>query len=380
MARRGPITHLRPAALLVLVVLGGCDGADEEEKTTASTTTTTAEEPARAEPAPRPAAVYFTAGEQFAERERSLGPKSRAAELVEELLAGPTPRERRAGVRTQIPAGVELERIEVAGHTATVELSAGFTAGIPASARARSDTEQQDLNARIGQLTYTLTQLPHVRAVEVRTGGTRVEPALRRAAFAKPAGGPQPVARPKGLESARALEVQARLAELRFLPRGAVDGVYGYRTQQAVIAFQAWNGLTRDGVVGPQTTAALRTAKRPKPGAGGPQRRIEVYRDKGVALLVSHGATKRAIHVSTGAPGTPTPAGTYEVFRKELRSWSVPFQVWLPYASYFNNGIAFHEYADVPPFPASHGCVRVPVPEAKGVYRFAAVGTTVVVR
>jgi lipoprotein-anchoring transpeptidase ErfK/SrfK len=132
--------------------------------------------------------------------------------------------------------------------------------------------------------------------------------------------------------------------------------------------------------VGPQTTAALRTAKRPKAGGYGPSKRVEIYREKGVALLVTHGKTKRAIHVSTGAPGTSTPAGTYEVFRKELRSWSVPFQVWLPYASYFNNGIAFHEYADVPPFPASHGCVRVPAPEAKGVYRFADIGTTVVVR
>ncbi len=49
----------------------------------------------------------------------------------------------------------------------------------------------------------------------------------------------------------------------------------------------------------------------------------------------------------------------------------VPFQTWLPYASYFFQGIAFHEYPDVPVYPASHGCVRVPAPEAKGVYGFA---------
>ena len=57
----------------------------------------------------------------------------------------------------------------------------------------------------------------------------------------------------------------------------------------------------------------------------------------------------------------------------------VPFRTWLPLASYFNAGIAFHEYPDVPSYPASHGCVRVPAPEAKGVYRFASVGTPVVV-
>jgi lipoprotein-anchoring transpeptidase ErfK/SrfK len=58
----------------------------------------------------------------------------------------------------------------------------------------------------------------------------------------------------------------------------------------------------------------------------------------------------------------------------------VPFSVWLPYAFYFNQGIAFHEYPDVPPYPASHGCVRVPAPEAKKVYRFAALDTVVIVR
>jgi lipoprotein-anchoring transpeptidase ErfK/SrfK len=58
----------------------------------------------------------------------------------------------------------------------------------------------------------------------------------------------------------------------------------------------------------------------------------------------------------------------------------VPFSVWLPYASYFNQGIAFHEYPDVPSYPASHGCVRAPAPEAKEVYRFAALDTVVIVR
>ena len=88
---------------------------------------------------------------------------------------------------------------------------------------------------------------------------------------------------------------------------------------------------------------------------------------------------KRAIHVSSGAPSTPTPAGSYEVFRKEKNSWSVPFQQWLPVRLYFNAGIAFHEYAQVPTYPASHGCVRVPSPEARYVYGFAKIGTAVIV-
>ena len=87
----------------------------------------------------------------------------------------------------------------------------------------------------------------------------------------------------------------------------------------------------------------------------------------------------RTISVSTGAPGYDTPAGSYSIFRKEEMSWSVPFEVWLPWASYFVGGIAFHEYPDVPPYPASHGCVRVPRYDAKLVYDFTPIGTPVAV-
>jgi len=85
---------------------------------------------------------------------------------------------------------------------------------------------------------------------------------------------------------------------------------------------------------------------------------------------------ERAVHTSTGAGGR-TPAGGFHVYRKELYSWSVPFHVWMPYAAYFVGGIATHEYPDVPSYPASHGCVRLPAGEAHRVYDFVDVGTPV---
>jgi peptidoglycan hydrolase-like protein with peptidoglycan-binding domain len=39
-----------------------------------------------------------------------------------------------------------------------------------------------------------------------------------------------------------------------------VDGHYGPATQSAVAAFQQSNGLTADGIVGPQTAAAINSA------------------------------------------------------------------------------------------------------------------------
>ena len=52
----------------------------------------------------------------------------------------------------------------------------------------------------------------------------------------------------------------------------------------------------------------------------------------------------------------------------------------MPYAAYFRGGIATHQSPDVPSYPASHGCVRLPEKEAERVYRFVDVGTPVAVR
>ena len=84
----------------------------------------------------------------------------------------------------------------------------------------------------------------------------------------------------------------------------------------------------------------------------------------------------RAVHISTGAGGK-TPRGTFHIFRKERMSFSRPFHVFLPYASYFSGGFAFHEYPNVPAYSASHGCIRIGYPEARGVYEFALLGTLV---
>ena len=51
----------------------------------------------------------------------------------------------------------------------------------------------------------------------------------------------------------------------------------------------------------------------------------------------------------------------------------------MPWASYFDGGFAMHAYPYVPAYPASHGCVRLPAPEAPRVYSFAIEGTPVYV-
>ena len=58
---------------------------------------------------------------------------------------------------------------------------------------------------------------------------------------------------------------QQRLVELGYLLPREVDGQAGPSTQSAVLAFQKWEGLDRDGQLGPQTLKRLQTAKRPVP-------------------------------------------------------------------------------------------------------------------
>ena len=168
-----------------------------------------------------------------------------------------------------------------------------------------------------------------------------------------------------------------RLAALTYLPAGEVGSVFTDATFHALVAFQKYEGLAADGVAGPRTCASLRRARRPRPASAGRPRRVEVLLDRQVALLIDRASVQRVVAVSTGRRGYATARGRFAVYRRERLSWSTPYRVWLPWAAYFHGGIAFHEYADVPPYPASHGCVRVPPPFASELYRSARLGTRV---
>ena len=42
------------------------------------------------------------------------------------------------------------------------------------------------------------------------------------------------------------------------------------------------------------------------------------------------------------------------------------------HSSYFIRGYAIHGYVDVPAFNASHGCLRVPIPDAARIFSWLA--------
>jgi lipoprotein-anchoring transpeptidase ErfK/SrfK len=152
------------------------------------------------------------------------------------------------------------------------------------------------------------------------------------------------------------LDVQRRLTGLGFW-LGEPDGVFGTSTWHAVVAFQKTAGLARDGVVGPRTRAALRAASRPVPRSQ-QGRMVEVDLARQVLLVAVDGRVRYVLDASTGAVSGTTPAGRYQVFRHVDGYDPGPLGT-LYRPKYFYRGVAVHGYPSVPPYPASHGCVRV---------------------
>ena len=161
-------------------------------------------------------------------------------------------------------------------------------------------------------------------------------------------------------------QLQQRLISLGYW-LGVPDGEYGDLTQQAVLALQKAAGLTRDGVLGARTRAALHQQVQPKPhravGSG-----VEVDLDRQLLLFVVNGVPKLIVNASTGSGATyfqegvdqvaVTPTGRFTVFREVNGQDTGPLgPLWRP--KYIFGGVAIHGYSSVPAYPASHGCIRV---------------------
>ena len=101
------------------------------------------------------------------------------------------------------------------------------------------------------------------------------------------------------------------------------------------------------------------------------EQRAYIYR--GEALVA-------ATTVSTGRDGKDTPSGVFTVLEKQVAHRSNRYNnAPMPYMQRLTwDGIAIHAGQN-PGFPASHGCVRVPLAFAKMLYGITSVGTTVTV-
>ncbi len=160
--------------------------------------------------------------------------------------------------------------------------------------------------------------------------------------------------------------LQRRLLSLGFWLQAA-DGTFDDSTQQAVYALQKAAGIQRDGVVGPRTEAALNrgVVLKPRPASGYV---IEVDLEHDLVMFVRNSKLVWALNTSTGGGYTYCVSGSCAVAVTPVGQFSIYSEVdgtvvdslgelWRP--KYFDAGFALHGDSYVPPFPVSHGCVRV---------------------
>jgi lipoprotein-anchoring transpeptidase ErfK/SrfK len=96
-----------------------------------------------------------------------------------------------------------------------------------------------------------------------------------------------------------------------------------------------------------------------------------------VLYVVRNGSVWQILPVSTaGLPGRFTPVGQFAVYRKVSGFDPSPLGV-LYDPLYFTGGYAIHGNPSVPPYPASHGCVRVPMWAAPILFAELPYGTPV---
>jgi L,D-transpeptidase catalytic domain len=163
--------------------------------------------------------------------------------------------------------------------------------------------------------------------------------------------------------------IQERLAALHFyIPR---TGVYDTGTG---LALDAYHRLLR---AGESQTLDARTVSDLLDGRGAfpvhfPHNGQHAEGDLSLQLLALVDGSKvvEIYPISSGKPSTPTILGNFRVYSK------VPG--YLPDGMYFSNffirGYAIHGYNPAPDYPASHGCMRLPIVDAISVFNWIKIG------
>jgi len=148
-----------------------------------------------------------------------------------------------------------------------------------------------------------------------------------------------------------------------------------WATDLAILAFRKVNGMARN------TRFSKKIFKKLLQGRGGfkPKhkrgRHVEVDLSRQVMSLIASGEAQHTFHVSTGTSATPTIRGKFRFYLRQPGYNSKAMY----YSVYFRGGYATHGYDPVPTYPASHGCVRNPIPFSRFIYGWVQIGMPIYV-
>lgn len=183
------------------------------------------------------------------------------------------------------------------------------------------------------------------------------------------------------------LAAEQRLSELGYWT-GPVDGTLDSGSRHALIAFQKVEGRQRTGKLTRAELQALLLAQRPLPKYSG-YAHIEIDLNRQVLFIVD--ATGTITHILPVCTGNEksyvdhgeihrahTPRGSFRVLRK-IAGWRRSSLGLLYYPNYIHNGIAIHGSLAMAVYPASHGCIRIPMFASKELSELTPVGTEVIV-
>jgi peptidoglycan hydrolase-like protein with peptidoglycan-binding domain len=181
---------------------------------------------------------------------------------------------------------------------------------------------------------------------------------------------------------------EQRMKDLHFDP-GPVDGVFDQDTSQAVITVQKYFNQPRTGVIDGEVQLVLSHFTYSPAEANTEANRVEIDLDRQVLtvfqnwqpILLTTTSTGSGEHFCGGSDGCQyaiTPTGHFH-FYSFVNGWDNGKlgKMWNPY--YFNGGIAVHGLASVPPYPASHGCARIPIFIADYFHTLVTMGESVFV-
>jgi hypothetical protein len=175
-----------------------------------------------------------------------------------------------------------------------------------------------------------------------------------------------------GASGVQVLLLQRALHRLRFAT--PVTGRFDALTANAVNAFRKTNRMGANGYASPAVYAMLLRGKGAfKLRYPRADKHVEFDWSRQVIVLADHGRPYRVYHTSSGAPATPTVFGTYHFYLKTPGTNAKG----MVNSSYFIRGYAIHGYASVPNYPASHGCLRVPIPNAAAIFKWIDIGDTI---
>jgi hypothetical protein len=89
-----------------------------------------------------------------------------------------------------------------------------------------------------------------------------------------------------------------------------------------------------------------------------------------LVALIDGAQVKRIYPMSSGKPSTPTILGSYQIYRRT--PGYLPDGMY--YSDFFIRGYAIHGYDPAPDYPASHGCMRLPISDAVSAFNWLDLG------